>query len=265
MEALRFGTFLAPSVLPVYQAVTSAVGNALGIPVRLADETSYASYLEDRNDVSFVCSLAHIVFERRSETSAIPVAAPVLTDPRYGGAPIYFSDVIVHRDSPFHSFEDLRGRSWAFNETLSHSGYGITRYHLLQLGEVDGFFGNVVKSGLHSASIGMVANHAIDASGIDSHVLAVAMRDKPELADRLRIVETLGPSTIQPVTISSRIEPQLRSDITEVLLSLHDDPAVAVALAHGFVERFAAVGPESYDDIRGMLDACEAADFMEVA
>lgn len=265
MESLRFGTFLAPSVLPVYKAVTNAVGKALGIPVQLTEEVSYKSYVEDRNDVSFVCSLAHIVFERRGETSAIPVAAPVLTDPRYGGAPIYFSDVIVHRDSPFRSFEELRGRSWAFNETLSHSGYGITRYHLLQLGEVYGFFGSVVKSGSHSASMRMVANHEIDASAIDSQVLEVAMRDSPELAEQLRVIAALGPSTIQPVTISSRIEPGLRSEITEVLLSLHKDPAVAAALEHGLVDRFAAVGPESYADIRNMLAACETADFTELA
>ena len=30
------------------------------------------------------------------------------------------------------------------------------------------------------------------------------------------------------------------------------------------VEKFVAVGPESYDDIRRMLDACEAAGFMEI-
>jgi hypothetical protein len=57
----------------------------------------------------------------------------------------------------------------------------------------------------------------------------------------------------------------LRNDITAVLLSLHGDPAVAAALAHGFVDRFAPVGPSSYDDIRDMLDASEAASFMELA
>ena len=68
---------------------------------------------------------------------------------RYGGRPIYFSDVIVHRDSPFRSFLDLRGHSWAYNEPLSHSGYGITRYHLLELGETGGFFSEVVEAGFH--------------------------------------------------------------------------------------------------------------------
>jgi len=64
MDSLRFGSFLAPSLLPMYQAVTDAVGRHLGICTELVVETSYESCLEDLNDVSFVCSLPYVVFER---------------------------------------------------------------------------------------------------------------------------------------------------------------------------------------------------------
>src|SRR6266851_7384114 len=37
-------------------------------------------------------------------------------------------------------------------EPLSQSGYGITRYSLLRLGETQGFFGQVVKTGSHLGS-----------------------------------------------------------------------------------------------------------------
>jgi len=92
----------------------------------------------------------------------------VLDGDRYGGRPIYFSDVIVHRDSAFRSFADLRGRSWAYNEPLSHSGYGITRYHLLRMGETGGYFGEVIEAGFHEESIRMVARGEVHASAIDS-------------------------------------------------------------------------------------------------
>ncbi len=113
--------------------------------------------------------------------------------------------MIVHRDSPFRSFLDLRGRSWAYNEPLSHSGYGITRYHLVELGETHGFFGEVVEAGFHETSMRLVAAGEVDASAIDSQVLAVALRDDPSLARSLRIVDALGPSTIQPVAVSKRV------------------------------------------------------------
>ena len=264
MDRLRFGTFLAPDIMPVYQAVTEEVGRRLGVKTELVVETGYEACAQDKNEVCFVCSLPYVEFERRGISPAVPVAAPVLLGERYGGKPIYFSDVIVHRDSPFRSFLDLRGRSWAYNEPLSHSGYGITRYHLLEIGETHGFFGKVVEAGFHEASIRLVAAREVDASAIDSQVLAVEMRDDPSLARSLRIIDSLGPSTIQPVAVSKRVPPEQRREIQEVLTTMHEDPVVSARFALGMVERFVPVGPSSYDDIRRMREACEAAGFMRI-
>ena len=110
----------------------------------------------------------------------------------------------------------------------------------------------------------MVAAGEIDASAIDSQVLAVAMRDDPSLARSLRIIDTLGPSTIQPVAVSKRVPLELRREILQVLTSMHEDPDVRERLSLGLVERFVPVGPSSYDDIRMMLEACEAAEFMQI-
>ena len=264
MERLRFGTYLAPNVLPVYELVTEEVGRRLGIATELVVETSYESCERDENEVCFVCSLPYVTFERRGLDLAVPVAAPVLEGERYGGRPIYFSDVIVHRDSSLSSFEDLRGRSWAYNEPLSHSGYGITRYHLLRMGETRGYFGRVVEAGFHEESIRLVAAGSVDGSAIDSHVLAIALRDDRQLAQRLRVVDRLGPSTIQPVAVSRRVAPELRRAIRGVLTTLADDPALRERLGRCLVERFVAVDARDYDDIRAMLDACEAAGFTEL-
>jgi phosphonate transport system substrate-binding protein len=265
MERLTFATYLAPNVLPVYEAVAEAVGRRLGIPTDLVVETSYESCERDVHEVCFVCSLPYITFERRGIDPAIPIVAPVLIGDRFGGRPIYFSDVIVHRDASFRSFADLRGVSWAYNEPLSWSGYGITRYHLVQLGETDGFFGRVVEAGFHEESIRLVSGGQIDASAIDAQVLGVALRDDPSLRETLRIIDSLGPSTIQPVAVSKRVPADLRDAIRGVLLAMGDDAAMRPRLARGLVERFVPVDPEDYDDIRMMLDATEGAGLTELA
>ena len=204
MDHLRFGTFLAPNMLPVYEAVAAEVGRRLGVQTELVVETDYEACANDENEVCFVCSLPYVEFERRGIAPSVPVAAPVLHGERYGGKPVYFSDVIVRADSPFRSFLDLRGHSWAYNEPLSHSGYGITRYHLLELGETHGFFSEVIEAGFHETAIRLVACGEVAGSAIDSQVLAVALRDDPSLAQSLRVVDSLGPSTIQPVAVSKR-------------------------------------------------------------
>ena len=264
MDRLRFGTYLAPNIMPVYEVVTEEVGRRLGIATELVVETDYESCKRDENDVCFVCSLPYVMFEREGISPAEPIAAPVLVGDRYEGRPVYFSDVIVHRDSPFRSFEDLRGRSWSYNEPLSHSGYGITRYHLVRLGETHGYFGDVIHAGFHEESIRMVADREVDASAIDSQVLAVALRGDPALRESLHVIDTLGPSTIQPVAVSKRVPTDLKERIRAVLLAVGDDPACRERLDVGLVDRFVAVGASSYDDIRMMVDACEDAGFTEI-
>jgi len=265
-DRLRFGTYLASNAttLALYELVTEEVGRRLGLPTELVVETSYESCERDQNEVCFVCSLPYVVFERRGLDLAVPVAAPVLEGERYGGGPIYFSDVIVHRDSPFRTFRDLRGLSWAFNEPLSWSGYGITRYHLVTLGETNGFFREVVEAGFHREAIRMVARGQVDGAAIDSQVLSIELRDHPDLAEQVRVVEALGPSTIQPVAVSRRVPEDLRKAIRDALLAMHQDPAVRERLTPALVERFVPVDAGSYDDIRMMVDACEAAGFMEL-
>jgi phosphonate transport system substrate-binding protein len=266
LDRLRIGTYLASNdqAVSLYELVTEEVGRRLGLPTELVVETSYESCEKDLNEVCFVCSLPYVTFERRGLDLAVPVAAPVLEGERYGGRPIYFSDVIVHRDSPFRSFLDLRGRSWAYNEPMSHSGYGITRYHLVRLGETDGFFGEVVEAGFHREAIRMVARREVDGSAIDSQVLAVELRDHPELAEQVRVVEALGPSTIQPVAVSRRVPQDVREAIREVLVTMAEDPVVRERLVRGLVARFVPVDASAYDDIRMMVDACEAAGFLEL-
>jgi hypothetical protein len=51
------------------------------------------------------------------------LAAPVMRDPRYRKHTIYFSNVVVHRNSTYHTFGDLCVASWAYNELHSQSGH----------------------------------------------------------------------------------------------------------------------------------------------
>lgn len=264
MADVRFGTFLAPNMMPVYQAIADEVGDRLGVSTELVVETDYENCRNDVNDICFVCSLPYVQFEREGVSPALPVAAPVLSGARYSGRPIYFSDVIVHVDSGIETFADLRGRSWAYNEPLSQSGYGITRFHLVSIGETDGFFGEVIEAGFHETAIRMVVDGGVDGAAIDSQVLAIEMRDHPDLAQSIRVIDALGPSTIQPVAVSKRFDDSFRSQVVAVLTDLHRHEGLREILGLGFVDHFVPVGPHDYDDIRAMLEACERAGFMEI-
>src|SRR5258708_4278417 len=130
---LRFVTFLAPNVRPVYEFIARCVGEQLGYATELVDGDSYDDVAEA--DVAFLSGLPYVRLMEEDEPLIEVLAAPVLHGARYRGRPICFSDVIVRRDSHFHTFADLRGARWAYNEPNSHSGHGVVRYHLAQMGE----------------------------------------------------------------------------------------------------------------------------------
>jgi phosphonate transport system substrate-binding protein len=262
-KPLRFITFLAPNLFGVYAFITRYVGAQLGLATELVVGSAYAE-MAARADVGFICGLPYVELKDRHGLDLEPLAAPVLSGPRYGGQPVYFSDVIVRCESPFQTFADLRGRSWAYNEPLSHSGYGITRYRLVQLGEINGYFSRVVEAGWHERAIRLVCSGEVDASAIDSQVLTVALRDQPELAGRLRVIDALGPSPIQPIVAGPRLPVGLKAELRAVLLQMGDDPVARERLAHGFVERLAAVTDATYNVIRAMRDMVEAADFSTI-
>lgn len=132
---LRFVTFLAPSMLSVYRFISRYVARRLGCSTKLNVGSCY-DQLTTEVDVGFVCGLPYVECNRWQMPRAVePIAAPVLCGERYAGKPIYFTDVIVHRDSLFASFAELRGCTWSYNERQSHSGYGVVAYRLACLGE----------------------------------------------------------------------------------------------------------------------------------
>ncbi len=257
---IRFVSFLAPAMTPVYEFIARAVGGRLGIPTEFAYAERYEQLAGA--DVCFLCGLAYIELCGREQAPFAPVAAPVLQGGRYEGRPIYFSDVIVRRDSRFTTFADLEGASWCYNEPLSHSGYGITRYHLTRLGRTGGYFGRIVEAGYHTRSIELVRSGAVDASAIDSHVLELALRDDPTLVDELRILTSLGPSTVQPVVAGTWLSETLRGQIRRALVDLADDASARGWLDRGRIARFVAVDDGHYSDLRTMRDACAEAGFL---
>jgi phosphonate transport system substrate-binding protein len=256
---LRFATFLAPNMLPVYRFLAERIGQRLGRTVELVVGHSLDQFEHGQADLGVICGLPYVRLAERKPAPVQPLAASVLAGDRYRGRPVYYSDVIVRRDSPVMGLEELRGRSWAYNEPASHSGHSVTLYSLVRMGVRPGFFARVVEAGFHQRAIRLVATGAVDAAAIDSQVLAIELRDHPQLADQLRVIGAFGPSTIQPVVAASRLPDRLKAEVQELLIELGEDPSARTALDHGFIERFAAVDDRAYDDIRVMLAAIEAA------
>ncbi len=248
---LRVAHALSPHLGSFYADVASYLGGRLARRVEFQPDATYEQLADA--DVAFVCSLAYVAHPLIAGGFE-PLAAPVPMGERYRGEPIYYSDVIVHARSTLRSFADLRGRSWAYNEAFSQSGYGITRYHLAHLGEPRGYFARVVAAGRHDRAIRMVAGGDIDAAAIDSHHLETYLRLHPDLASSLRIVDSLGPSPIQPVVVRRGMPARTKKSLRAALVNLAADPAAQPTLAAARIGHFVPVDDAVYDPVRRMRD-----------
>lgn len=249
-DPLRFITLLAPRLEPVYRAVAEAVGARLGLAATLDTGTDPEALATDAFDIAFVCSPLYLWLADREHPLAEAVAAPVLEGARYGDAPVYFSDLVVARDAPFSSFEDLRGASCAYNEPWSWSGRDVLLHRLAAMGERGAFFARTVKAGFHQRSLRLVAAGGVDAAAIDSQALAMELREHPGLAERIRVIEVLGPSTIQPVIASTALPADTRVRLREAFADLAHDPSLRAPFAFGLIRRWTPMTDADYDGMR---------------
>lgn len=242
----------------LFRAVAAWLERELAMPVDLDESGDWrereAALLEGRAHVGFVCSIPYVRHPDRLDA----LAAPVMAGVRYGGRPIYFSDVLVRRGSPCTSFEDLRGCRWAYNEPDSHSGCNVTRHYLASTGRGHGFFGSIVETGAHECSLEALLDGRVDATALDSVVWELELAARPRLASQVRVVETFGRSPGPPVVASGVLPEDLRRRIAGALCRFPGShPA---ALRYGLAG-FSPVTDGFYDPIRRMAEAAETVPF----
>lgn len=246
-------------------AVTAAVADYLAQQLNLETEfiidppweECLQNVLLGHIQIGWMCGFPYVQHTAVPNPGIQLLALPVMAGARYQNQPIYFSDVIVRRESPFTKFKDLRGATWAYNEVGSQSGYHVVRYKLSQIRANGEFFGKIVASGAHLQSLEMVLAGEADGAALDSMVMDMALREQPQLAGQLRIIETLGPSPVPPWVIHKSTPAPLRQAILQALTRMHLVPAGQQVLALGEMARFETAVDAQYDPLRQMLRAAQ--------
>jgi phosphonate transport system substrate-binding protein len=254
---LKVVSLMAANSRPTHAAICAYLAAQVGVELAFVEDGSWqahATMLEHgAAQAGFICGLPYT----RASDRLTPLAAPVMAAPRYGGLPIYFSDVVVRADSPFQSFADLRGARWAFNEPGSLSGHIMVLAHLAALRMSVGYFASARESGAHLQSLRLVRDGEVDAAAIDSTVLELAIRDQPDIAAELRVVASLGPYPAPPLVSSIGLPQPLHGRLAYALTTMHVNPAGRAILAAGLIDRFVTVDDANYNPVRNAARSAE--------
>jgi phosphonate transport system substrate-binding protein len=261
MKNLRIASCMAENTEGLCRSIAEIIEIEVGIPTEYITEIPWQERerLFDAGEIQilWLCGLPYVEKADLADSGMELLAVPVPAGARYHGRPVYFSEVLVRRQSSFESFIDLRGASWAYNEPRSHSGFNVVRACLAEMGQYDGFFGSVVESGAHANSIELLLSGAIDGAAIDSTVLEWLSSQRSALRDELRVIDSLGPSPIPPWVISKKLPNDLRSQVRQTLLDLHQSANGQTLLERAQIARFVFAHDRDYDPIRRMARKAE--------
>lgn len=163
-----------------------------------------------------------------SQTCGFPLRArlhlsvSLVGTPDYGveGCPpgYYRSVVIVSAQDPAPDLAALRGDRFAYNDTLSQSGWAAPHVFARSLGLL---LRPAVCTGGHQISAQAVAEGAADLAAIDCVTWSLLQRNEPALTSRLRVLALTDPTPGLPY-ISARDAdlPTLFAAVSEAIASL---------------------------------------------
>lgn len=233
-----------------YKQLLNYIGEKLGREVVLFDREDYGAVnnmLKNREiDVAFVCGGPYV--EGYEEFGLELLAAPVAY-----GETVYYSYIIVSKDSPVKSFKELRGKTFAFTDPLSNSGKLIPTYMLAKMNETsESFFKSSHYTYAHDKSIRAVASGLVDGAAVDSLIWEYENRTNPEFTSKTKIIEKSPPHGIPPVVVRHGIELELKEKLRQIFLNAHNDVRGSEILRGMMIDKFVPIDDKAYDSIREM-------------
>lgn len=236
------------------------IQRTLGVPLRVFRATDYAGVVEAMrsSQIEFArigpanYALAHRVMGSR--------VVPFARDRDDQGETGYYSVAFVKADSPFRRIEDLRGRSFAFADPNSASGFAFPAYFLRRGGfDPASFFGRTGFSGSHEQSVVAVLNGTFDAAATfwsnPRRGNIQRMEEKGMIpAGSTRIVWTSPMIPNSPWVMRADLPEELRRDWAAAVFAMPErDPAAFAVAASGAT----GVVPTRHEDYLDVIAVVE--------
>jgi phosphonate transport system substrate-binding protein len=179
---------------------------------------------------------------------------PLVMNVEANGGKGYHSVLIVRSDSPYKSIADLKGKSLAWADANSTSGYLVPNASLRDAGiDPQKHFGRTVFSGGHEQSVLGVLKGNFDSAftwtspGHQAGQFRIMMDRGMLKLDDVRIVWESPLIANPPWAVSKKIPADMRKDLLDMFVSLaKDNMAMAEAAAQGKTSGFEPVTHETY-------------------
>ena len=140
------GAMISPrETVHLYHDLIDYIAEKLGREIELVQRKTYSQINElfttEQIDLAFICSGPYATGKDRYGFHALAV-------PQINGQHLYHSYLIVHKDSPYQVFSDLKGKIFAFTDPDSNTGRLVPAYWLsLQRETPENYFNKTMYNG----------------------------------------------------------------------------------------------------------------------
>ncbi|MCD6311281.1 MAG: phosphate/phosphite/phosphonate ABC transporter substrate-binding protein [Elusimicrobia bacterium] len=237
------GIYSFPQTYRLYKPFIDYLSKTTGKNIKLVQRPDYAELSgllkEGKIDFARIAAGAYVGFDK--EAGAEILAVESKREEKY-----YRSFIIVRSDSPIKEFGDLRGKSFAFVDPNSLSGYYFATYLISKAGfDVRTFFSRVVWSRSHDNSIRLVYEREADGACAASYIL-----ESSPLKEKIRIIGKSPPLFRGPMLAGKSMKPELRGRIKRILLNMHRNDEGKNALKSLKINKFISGKDSDYDFAR---------------
>ncbi|MGI9385563.1 MAG: phosphate/phosphite/phosphonate ABC transporter substrate-binding protein [Methyloligellaceae bacterium] len=237
------------------EVVSAYLAREVGVPVRGFVTSDHAAAVEAlRNgdaDISFMGALPFVIAEKE-------VGAQVVLSEVYRGKPMYTGRVFVRRDSGLEDLADLRGKSIAFADPISESGYLYPLETFVKAGLVKRdqdpkqFFGEMFFAGGYQQTMQAMATGLVDAAGASQYAELLLT---PKQQAEVKWIAQSDPIPSHVVIARKGLAPELKEKFVVAMMKLNE-PANKALLKHvyspdGYVE----ADPSMFEGVRKLAMA----------
>src|SRR5918996_804869 len=214
----------APEVGRRWTPILTQLSKDLGIPIKQVASTDYRGSIEAlRFHKAQLGQLGPKGYIEASNNNYANVE-PIVQLQHANGSLGYRSSLIVHGESDLFSPEDIAGKTFAFNDPNSTSGYLVPMsFFLTEMGiEPKAHFSKLTFSGSHEASILAVANQKVDVASTNLPDVQQLTREGKVPRGALRVIWVSKLIPNDPVVVRKDLPASLRQAVQESLVSMKD-------------------------------------------
>ncbi|AZN39161.1 phosphate/phosphite/phosphonate ABC transporter substrate-binding protein [Paenibacillus albus] len=175
---------------------------------------------------------------------------PLVIQYRKGSGITYRSLIITKQDSQIHSIEDLQGKTFAFVDPGSTSGFVIP-YSLFNSRHIDmtRYFAKTVYSGSHDAVLLDVMSKKVDAGAMEDLTLKKNIEAGKYKEQDIRVIWQSNEIPGSPFVARADLSDRAKKKFKTAMLTIHEKSPDSIRVLDAKIEKYVEVQDSQYNEI----------------